>query len=58
LQLVRLLVRITKNFDEKGLTGAGFFDMAKDFETVWIDGLLYMLTFLKFPCYIFHTISS
>ena len=32
--------------------------MTKAFETVWIDGLLYKLTLLKFPSYIVHTISS
>ena len=32
--------------------------MAKAFDTVWIDGLLYKLTFLNFPSYIVHTISS
>ena len=32
--------------------------MAKAFDTVWIDGLLYKLTLLNFPSYIIHTISS
>ena len=32
--------------------------MAKAFETVWINGLLYKLTLLNFPSYLFHTISS
>jgi hypothetical protein len=32
--------------------------MAKTFETVWIDGLIYKLTLLNFPSYIVHTISS
>ena len=31
--------------------------MAKAFDTVWIDGLLYKLT-LNFPSYMVHTISS
>jgi hypothetical protein len=30
----------------------------KAFDTVWIDGLFYKLTLLKFPSYIVHTISS
>jgi len=46
------------NFGEKRLTGAVFFDVAKAFDTVWNDGLLYMLTFLNFPSYTVHTISS
>ena len=32
--------------------------MAKAFNTVWIDGLLYKLTLLNFPSYTVHTISS
>jgi malate/lactate dehydrogenase len=41
LQLARLVERITRNFVEKRLTGAVFLDVAKAFDTVWIDGLLY-----------------
>jgi hypothetical protein len=58
LQLDRLVERITRNFGEKKLTGAAFLDVAKAFDTVWIDGLLYKLTLLNFPSYIVHTISS
>ena len=56
LQLARLVERITRNFGEKRLTGAVFLDVAKAFDTVWIDGLLYKLTLLNFPSYIVHTI--
>jgi hypothetical protein len=41
LQLARLVERITRNFGEKRLTGAVFLKIAKAFDTVWIDGLLY-----------------
>jgi retron-type reverse transcriptase len=58
LQLARLVERITRNFGEKRLTGAVFLDVAKAFDTVRIDGLLYKLTLLKFQSYIVHTISS
>ena len=47
LQLARLVERITKNFGGKMLTGAVFLDVAKVFDTVWIDGLLYKLILLK-----------
>jgi hypothetical protein len=47
LQLARLVERITRNFDEKRLTGAVFIDVAKALDTVWIDGLLYKLTLLN-----------
>ena len=57
LQLARL-VEITRNFGEKKWTGAVFLDVAKAFDAVWIDGLLYKLTLLNFPSYIVHTISS
>jgi retron-type reverse transcriptase len=49
---------MTRNFGEKRLTGAVFLDVAKAFDTVWIDDLLYKLTLLNFPSYIVHTISS
>jgi len=49
LQLARLVERITRNFGEKRLTGAVFLDVAKAFDIVWIDGLIYKLTFLNFP---------
>ena len=58
LQLVHLVERITWNFDKKRLTGVVFLDMAKAFDTVWIDGLLYKLTLLNCPSHIVHTISS
>jgi len=38
--LARLIERITRNFGEKRLTGAVFLDMAKSFDTVWINRLL------------------
>ena len=58
LQLARLVERITSNFGEKRLIGPVFLDVAKAFDTVWIDGLLYKLTLLNFPSYTVHTISS
>jgi hypothetical protein len=48
LQLERLNERVTRNFDEKRLTGVVFFNVAKAFETGWIDGLLYKLGILSF----------
>jgi hypothetical protein len=55
LQLA-ILVERTRNFGEKTLTDAVFLDVAKAFVTVWINGLLYKLTLLKFPSYLVHTI--
>jgi len=52
LQQAHLVERITRNVGEKRLTGAVFLDMAKVFDTVWIDGLFYKLTPLNFPSYI------
>jgi len=56
--MARLVERITRNLGEKRLTSAVFLDVAKAFDTVWIDGLLYKLTLLNFPSYTVHTISS
>ena len=35
-----------------------FLDVAKVFDTVWIEGLLYKLTIFNFPSYLVHIISS
>ena len=51
MQLARLVERITRNFEAKRLTGAPFLHVAKAFDTVWIDVLLYKLTLLNFPCH-------
>jgi hypothetical protein len=49
---------MTRNFGEKRLTGAVFLDVAKVFDTVWFNGLLYKLTILNTPSYLIYTISS
>jgi hypothetical protein len=49
---------MTRNFGEKRLTGAVFLDVAKAFDTVSVDGLLFKLTALNFPSYLVKTISS
>jgi len=56
LQLARLVERISRNFGERRLPGAVFLDVAKGFDTVWIEGLLYKLTDLNFPSYLVHII--
>jgi hypothetical protein len=58
LQLACLVERVNRNLDERRLTGAVFLDVAKAFDTVWVEGLLYKLTVLKFPSYLVKTISS
>jgi hypothetical protein len=57
LQLARHIGRITRKFGEKRLKGTVFLDVAKAFDTVWIDGLICKLTLLNFPSYIVHAIS-
>jgi hypothetical protein len=57
LQLTRLVERVSRNFDEKRLTDAVFLDVAKAFDTVWVDSLLYKLTILNFPSYLVKTIA-
>jgi hypothetical protein len=52
LLLARLVERIKINFDERRIKGAGFLDVAKAFDTVWVKGLLYKLTVLNFPSYL------
>ena len=57
LQLARLVERVSRNFGQKRLTGAVFFDVAKAFDTVWVTGLLYKLTNLNFTSYLVKVIS-
>ena len=49
---------MTRNLGEKRLTGVVFLDVAKAFDTVWVDDLLFKLTALNFPSYLVKTISS
>jgi len=49
---------VSRDFGEKRLTGAGFLEVAKGFDTLCFDGLLYKLTGLNFPSYLVKTISS
>jgi hypothetical protein len=58
LKLANLAERVSRNFDEKRLTDAVFLNVAKAFDTVWVDGLLYKLKILNFPPYLVKTISS
>ena len=57
LQLALLIENITRNFAKKLPTGAIFLDVAKAFDTVWNDGLIYKLTNLNFLSYLVQTIS-
>jgi hypothetical protein len=58
LQLARFFERMTRNFGEKRLTSPIFLDVAKSFDTVRMDGLLYKLTLLNFPSYAVLTVLS
>jgi hypothetical protein len=58
--LSRILYEVSevRNSDKKRLTGAVFLDVAKAFDTVCVDGLLYKLTILNFSSCLVKTISS
>ena len=58
LQLARLVEKFKRNFDEKRLTDAVFLDVAKAFDYVWNEGLLFKLTILEFPSYLVKLITS
>jgi hypothetical protein len=53
-----LVERMSRNFGEKKLTGAVFLDVAKAFDNVWVDGLLYKLTVLNFSSFLVKIIST
>jgi hypothetical protein len=58
LQLTLLVDRITRNFAEKRLSDVVFFNVAKAFNAIWIDGLLFKLTILNCLFYLVQTISA
>ena len=58
LQLAHLVESVSRNFDKKRVTGAVFLDVAKAFDTVWVDSFLYKFTSPNFPSYLIKTISS
>jgi hypothetical protein len=43
LLLARLVEKVSRKFGENRLTSAVFLDVAKAFDTVWLDGLAYKL---------------
>jgi hypothetical protein len=49
LQLARLIESVSRNLEEKRPISAVFLDVAKSFDSAWVDGLLYKLTVLIFP---------
>jgi len=57
-QLDRLAERLSRNLGERRLTGAVFLDVDKDFDNVWVDGLLYKLTTPNFPSYLVNAVFS
>ena len=58
LQLALLVKRVKRNSDEKRITDAIFLDVAKAFDFVWIEGVLFKLTILEFPSYLAKFITS
>jgi hypothetical protein len=57
LHLACLVERLSRNLGEYRLTGAVLLDVAKAFDTVWVDGLAYKLVPLKYPSYLVKTIQ-
>jgi hypothetical protein len=58
LQLACHVERMTRNLGGKRLTEAIFVDVAKTFDTVWVDGLPFKLTALNVPSYLVKIIFS
>jgi hypothetical protein len=53
-----LVERVSRNLGEKKLTGAVFLDVAKAFDTVWVDCLLYKVAVLNLPSFLVKIVSS
>jgi hypothetical protein len=49
LKLARLIEKVSRKLGERRLTGAVFLDVAKAFDTVWVNGLAYKLMVLNSP---------
>jgi retron-type reverse transcriptase len=58
LQLAYIIKKVSRNFDVKKLTDAFFLDVAKAFDIVWVNGLLYKLIIFNLFLYLDKTISS
>ena len=56
--LLKLIEDVSAGFNDDKLTIAVLLDIAKAFDTVWIDGLLYKLIQLNFPNYIVQLMTS
>ena len=50
--------RVSRNLEEKTLTGTVFPDVVQVFLTVWVDGLLHKPTVFNFPLYLVKNICS
>lgn len=57
-QLLRVTEYIAEGLSKRLHTGAMFLDIAKAFDKVWINGLLYKLFKFQVPDYIIHLIHS
>lgn len=57
-QLLRITNAIAAGFKNNRRTGAVFLDVAKAFDRVWHDGLIYKLIAFKFPAYLIRLINS
>jgi hypothetical protein len=49
---------VSRNFEEKRLRGAVFLNVAKAFDTVWVNGPLHKLAIPNFPSKLVKPISS
>ena len=59
LQLARFVERGFRNFGEKRLTSSVFLDVTKAFDTVWVDGLVYIaLNFTSYLVKPFHPVCE
>jgi hypothetical protein len=57
-QLIRLTEHITRGFNVRSFTAMALLDLAKAFDTVWHDGLLYKLINTNTPTYLTLILQS
>lgn len=58
LQVARIAHDIITNYNKDKVTSMALLDIAKAFDTVWIDGIIYKLIQLRFPNYLIVLLNS
>lgn len=56
--LIRLFEEAIMGFNDCKITIAAFLDIEKAFDTMWVEGLIYKMIKMSFPCYLIRIVFS